>query len=92
MAFMPKNHPDQARVVQIATEEAAREGVTFAEVMGPGLQRAPVRARKAAWLRILRETGCSMTGLAKVWGCGHYSILRVVQADRAARGELAEAA
>lgn len=31
-------------------------------------------ARRRAWRRIITTTGCSKTGLARVWGCEPHSI------------------
>ncbi len=50
-------------------------------------ERRIVKARERAFLRILKETGCSMNGLADVWGCDASAVRRAVarQQERIAR-------
>jgi hypothetical protein len=62
------NCPPREDVAGAVERAAARFGVTVHEVSGNSRRAAAVDARHAAILEILRETGCSELGLAKVWG------------------------
>lgn len=44
--------------------------------------RASTRLRRQAWAQILAETGCSVSGLADVWGCDRQAIHRTQSRDR----------
>lgn len=68
------NRPDRTLVERIAREEAAAAGVSFTSVLEARSALA-VCARRRALRRIKRETGCSLFGLAAVFGCDHGAVL-----------------
>ena len=76
------NRPDREFVQGIVEIEAWRHGVDTATVYA---SRSPASkaARRRAWRRILDETGCSINGLATVWGIDRQAIWRVEQARAA---------
>jgi hypothetical protein len=49
------------------------------------IDRLSKRARRAAMLRILAETGCSRSGLAHVWGCDRQVVCRLINPRRPER-------
>ena len=53
----------------VATEEARRAGADLGDVLGMAYGRRSRNAREAAMIRILDETGCSKSALARLWGC-----------------------
>lgn len=73
------NRPERADVERIIRSVARRAGVPWPNLMHVQHDREVVALRERAWLRILRETGCSITGLADVWGCDRKSIQRAIQ-------------
>lgn len=88
MNFNPpvnKNQPDRATVERIAAEEAREATCSIDAVLGMSRQGRAVRARRMAFNRILRETGCSVDGLAEVWGCYAYSIRATISPPVAPR-------
>jgi hypothetical protein len=80
-----RNRPDRAVVLLIATEEAAAIGADPAAVLAMAIDRLSKRARRAAMLRILAETGCSRSGLAHVWGCDRQVVCRLINPRRPER-------
>jgi hypothetical protein len=69
-----KNRPERALVERVAKEEALAAHIAPLAVLGMSRDGRAVRARRLAWRRILRETGCSIMGLAEIWGCYDNSI------------------
>ena len=68
------NRPDRKLVLRIVTEEADRAAVEIADVLG-GKGSADAReARSRAMCRIVRESGCDASGLARVWGCDRVTV------------------
>lgn len=66
-------------VSRIAAEEAERGGLTLERVLNGNHKGDAFLARKAAWLRILEETGCSFAALARVWGADRVGVWRAVR-------------
>lgn len=66
--------PDAAVVERIAQEEADKVGVPVIQVLAMHRRKLAVIARANAYRRILRETGCSLRGLAAAWGCDRVGI------------------
>ena len=54
-------------------------GADLTDVLGSSTAQLPFRARKLAWRGIVDETGCSIRGLALVWGCDHKAIDRALK-------------
>lgn len=77
-----KAHPDRRTVARIAAEEATAAGVAPCDVTGMGRSPKVWEARCRAWRRILRETRCSVDGLAAVWGCHSQSIRHALAAPK----------
>lgn len=80
-----KNQPDRATVERIVLEESAAACAHRMEVLSMARLPNAIKARRAAFTRILRETGCSVEGLAQVWGCWPGSITAAIGADAAAQ-------
>ena len=76
--------PPRDVVMARAEVEAWNHGAPLASVLGPSLKPLAVKARQSSWLKILAETGCSIAGLAFVWGIDRQSIWRVCKRARAA--------
>lgn len=72
--YAAKPSPNTIRA--IASDEAARAGILLSEIMSPYMARLYSRPRKRAFVRIIRETGCTPYGLAQVWGCDPQSVRR----------------
>lgn len=80
-----KNHPPRAVVERIAGEEAYETLVSLGAVLGMSRDGRAAAARRRAFRRILRETGCSVEGLAHVWGCHPNSITSALRKERPPR-------
>lgn len=78
------NCPPREDVAGAVERAALRFGVTAHEVSGNSRRALAVDARRAAIGEILRDTGCSEFGLAKVWGCSATAIRNVKIRDQAA--------
>ncbi len=70
------NRPDPETVWRIIESVAGEYGLAVADVHGASHAKPKLKARKEAWRRIIRQTGCSMNGLATVWGCDRKSLWR----------------
>lgn len=82
MATYP-SRPSREAVERIAASVARRAGLPTNSLFFKMYEGAVVRARQTAFRRILRETGCSMNGLADVWGCDLKCVQRAVSKRRA---------
>jgi hypothetical protein len=77
-----KNHPDRAFVEKVAREEAAAAAAGLDAVLHMSRAGNATSARHhKAFRRIIRETGCSVEGLAEVWGCYAESIKHALRTD-----------
>ncbi len=72
------NRPERAVVERVIRSVARSAGVPWANLIHVMHDRELVALRERAWLRIMRETGCSVTGLAEVWGCDRKSVQRAI--------------
>lgn len=76
-------------VEKVAREEALKSRCTFAELIHMCQTPEAKAARVRAWARVISETGCKASELAKAWGCDRHSIYRAfppsVDGPRAAR-------
>lgn len=72
---MTPNLPPREAVIRIARQVSAQHGIVESLIFA-NRKRVGTNARRAAWAQILRETGCSMNGLGKVWGIDRAAILR----------------
>lgn len=70
------NKPGRDLVLRVAQGVADEMRIPVSGPLGPSARRADVAARREAWRRILRQTGCSINGLAEVWGCDRQAIWR----------------
>jgi hypothetical protein len=62
---------------------AARQaGLTEADIL-VGRHRLAVALRQRLWRKIHRITGCSLSGLAEVWGIDRQAICRVIERPEA---------
>jgi hypothetical protein len=69
------NRPSRQAVYSIAQAVALEHVINPADIyIGRGI--GMYAARKDAWWRIMSETGCSMSGLAHVWGIDRQAIWR----------------
>lgn len=68
------SRPPKAVVLKIATQEAEAIGASTSDVLSMSRKAKAHRARLTAWRRILAETGCTVGGLAAVWGCDRQAI------------------
>ena len=83
----PNNRPPHDVVERIATEEAAEAGARLGDVLSMRLDGRAKLARRRAWKRILRETGCSVSGLADVWGCDRQAIEKAIRKPEKPKGQ-----
>lgn len=74
----PPRYPTAAHLRFVVDDEADREGEHPCVVLGACMRQEAVRARYRAFIRIMDESGCSILGLAKVWGADRRSIQRAV--------------
>lgn len=70
------NRPCRQLVLAMAEASAFRHGAAVGDVLGGCHRPVSTRARHEAWAAILAATGCSMNGLANVWGCDRQAIRR----------------
>lgn len=71
-------------IERVAAEEARKVRATLGEVLGESNQRHVTRARRKAFYRVIAETGCSVSGLARTWGCDRRTVQRALRGRRAA--------
>ena len=83
----PNNRPPHDVVERIAAEEAAEAGTRLGDVLSMRLYGRAKQARTRAWKRILRETGCSVSGLADVWGCDRQAIEKAIRKPEKPKGQ-----
>lgn len=76
---LPTRHPSRAHVEWVVRDEADRAGEPPEMVFADSMLAAIVRVRYRAIVRILSESGCSILGLAKVWGVDRRSIQRALK-------------
>lgn len=76
-------HPDRAVVELVASAVAAERGVDAVAILAMSRDADAISARRETYRRIIDQTGCSMQGLAKVWGCDHQSVRRALMARAA---------
>lgn len=72
----PTRAPSRETVERVAAAVAVSAGLSLADVVGASRKRPHARARRDAIRQIISETGCSIKGLARVWGCDRRSIQR----------------
>ncbi len=73
--FTPRaSRPDRRLVQRVAERMARRYKVSLTDMYGMNLRVAVKLANRQAWRVILRATGCTVGGLAHVWGCHRQSI------------------
>lgn len=80
----PKRWPTRAELERIAAQVAADAGLTAADVLGARTSNACTAARSRFVYLALRDTGCSILGLATVWGVDRRSIQKFEERRRAA--------
>lgn len=56
-------------ILQFASEEAEAAGAKVGDVLGMAIDIRSKAARRRAMDRIIAETGCSYSALARLWGC-----------------------
>lgn len=84
--FTPRaSRPDRRLVQRVAERMARRYKVSLTDMYGMNLRVAVKLANRQAWRVILRATGCTVGGLAHVWGCHrqsiHNSLRRTIEPD-----------
>jgi hypothetical protein len=57
---------------------ASERKVEVSALFGMHIDPAAIAARRECYRRVIDQTGCSVKGLAKVWGCDHQSIRRAL--------------
>lgn len=72
--------PPRTLVECIAAQEGQRAGLPVATVLGASHAWPAVAARRAAWRRLIHDHGCSINGVATVWGCERRDIQRALKA------------
>lgn len=75
-------HPPESAWLRFASEEAIREGLRLADILGARKGRRVAYARWRAWQRLRDEyPRCSVLGIAKVSGFNHtgvrYGLIRL---------------
>ena len=70
--------PTREDIERVVGEVSIEYGVTPVVIIGASHSAKACRARRAAWHRVLIETGCTILGLARVWGCERRSIQRAL--------------
>lgn len=70
----PARRPDRTVVERVAGAIAVEYGVEVVALFGMDQKPAAVAARRECYRRVIELTGCSMKGLAKVWGCDDQTI------------------
>ena len=79
MATLTTRRPPRAIVQRHAERAAYTAGADLSAVLGPNTAALAYSARCVAWRAIMAETGCSLRGLAEVWGCDHKAVHRGVR-------------
>lgn len=74
------NPPERAFVERVVMGLAVERELSASAVLA-GRRREDISARHEAWRRILRQSGCSINGLAEVWGCDRQAIWRPLIRD-----------
>lgn len=72
-----------------AEEEAELQGVNLSAVLLFGKGKAALAARRTTMLRVLDQTKCGISELARVWGCNRRTVQKTLGADRYAFMRLA---
>lgn len=67
--------PDRAVVEAVLDREAFAARICRRDVI-EGQSAAPTRVRRRVWQQVILQTGCSMSGLADVWGCDRQAVRR----------------
>lgn len=70
----PPRRPDRGVVKRVASAVAVEHGVALEKITLMDQAPAAVAARRECYRRVLDQTGCSVKGLAHVWGCDHQTI------------------
>lgn len=74
----PNRRPDRQTVRLIAEQEAREAHTDVGAMLSMSRASYAALARRRAWIRILRETECSVSGLADVWGCDRQAIHKAI--------------
>lgn len=90
MSEHPPN-PARSTVLRIATQEADAVGVDVGDVLGMARNGVAAMARRRAMIRILRETGCTPSALARAWGCDRQIPARLIGREPPPRGPIYDA-
>jgi len=69
-------------VQRIAADEAQRSRCTLDELIHMSTRAEAKAARIRAWARIIAETGCTGSELARIWGCEREAIYRAFPKKR----------
>lgn len=72
------HRPARGLIEAIASEEGAASGRGLLAVLA-ALDHGSVAARKRAWVRLVREHGFTILGVAEVWGCHRRGIQRALR-------------
>jgi hypothetical protein len=72
---VPARRPDHRLVRAVIAHISCRTGVSEEAVLSSRAAKAKA-ARHRAWRLIVRVSGCSMLGLADVWGCNRDAVER----------------
>jgi len=72
------NEPCRQVVNRITARVSALAGVNPSDVCMAMYDRKLVAIRDEVFRQVLAETGCTMMGLARVWGCHYRAIQRAV--------------
>lgn len=72
--MIPARRPDRGVVERVAVAVATEHGVDLEKITLMAQTPAAVAARRECYRRVLDQTGCSVKGLAYVWGCDHQTI------------------
>lgn len=74
--------PSTQEVIRIATEEAEKAGLDPNLIMGCSRRKGLREARGRIWSRIVKETGCTVGGLAVTWGGDRSTVHYAIRAVR----------
>ena len=74
-----RRRPTRMVVEDAIYRAALNDGLTSDDVLH-GRRRCDSAARRDAWMAILDDSGCSVAGLAHVWGIDRQAIHRVKRA------------
>lgn len=81
MVARARKLPGADVVRRVIAEEAFSHGVSETHVIGRSRRKKAEAARRRAINRIMRETGCSERGLAKVWGISTGTVRRAIRSE-----------